>query len=81
MSKLKKFDFQYDKKKGDWVLKERGNDRAVRRFDTKGKGTKGGVLGGAIGQQGGSIAIRKKNGTIQEERTFPRSADPKKSPG
>jgi hypothetical protein len=38
---------------------------------------KGGVLGKAVGSGGGSVQIRKLDGTIQEERTFPRAADPK----
>lgn len=81
MAKLKKYDLSYDKKQGDWVLKERGADRATKRFDTKSVATKGGVLSGAIGKQGGSVAIRLKKGTIEEERTFPRSADPSSSEG
>jgi len=35
----------------------------------------------AVGSGGGSVKIQKKNGRIQEERTYPGSADPKKSPG
>lgn len=30
---------------------------------------------------GGSLRIHKKDGKIQEERTYPRSRDPKRSPG
>lgn len=81
MSKLRKFDLTRDRKNDDWVLKERGAERATRRFETKDEGTKGGVLGGALGQQGGSVVIHDMKGKIQEERTFPRSADPKESPG
>jgi hypothetical protein len=28
-----------------------------------------------------SVRIRRKNGTVQEERTYPRSADPRRSRG
>ncbi|MER9474366.1 hypothetical protein [Mesorhizobium sp. M0520] len=35
----------------------------------------------AVGKGGGSVRIKKLDGTIQEERTFPRSADPKDTPG
>lgn len=31
--------------------------------------------------KGGSLKIHKVNGEIQEERTYPRKADPKKSKG
>jgi len=81
MANLRKFDFTFDKKNDDWVLRQRGAASATRRFKTKEDGTKGGVLGGAIGKEGGSVVIHKKDGVIQQERTFPRSADPKKSPG
>jgi len=42
--------------------------------------TKGGVLEKTVGGKG-SIRIRKRNGKIQEERTYPRSADPRGSKG
>jgi hypothetical protein len=32
-------------------------------------------------QDGGSVRIHKEDGKIQEERTFPRERDPKRSPG
>jgi hypothetical protein len=79
--KLKKFTLSQDPKRGDWPLKRDGSDRAVARFETKAAATAGGVLSGAIGKQGGSVKIKKTDGTYQEERTFPRSRDPKKSPG
>ncbi|MER9533049.1 DUF2188 domain-containing protein [Mesorhizobium sp. M0309] len=81
MAKLPKFELMHDKAKGDWVLKAQGADKATRRFETKGIATAGGVLESAIGKGGGSVRIKKMDGTIQEERTFPGSADPKKSPG
>jgi hypothetical protein len=81
MAKLRKFDLVHDKVKDDWALKNRESGRTVKRFENKSEGTKGGVLSGAIGQQGGSVVIRKMDGKIQEERTFPGSADPKGSPG
>jgi hypothetical protein len=48
----------------------------VKTFKEKAKATKGGVLSRAIGGRG-SVRIKKRNGRIQEERTFPRSADPR----
>ncbi len=81
MAKLPKFTLSHDKKKDDWVLKNDTTDRTVKRFDTKTVATKGGVLPKAIGSGGGSVKIKKENGVFQEERTFPRSKDPKKSKG
>jgi hypothetical protein len=39
------------------------------------------VLSRALGKEGGSVKIEKISGGYQEERTFPRSADPRKSKG
>lgn len=78
---LPKYHLTKDAKKGDWKLAQEGADRATRRFDKKAEATKGGVLADAIGKGGGSVRIHKADGPIQEERTFPRSKDPKGSPG
>jgi hypothetical protein len=34
-----------------------------------------------VTEQQGSLKIHKPDGTFEEERTYPRSADPQKSPG
>lgn len=81
MTNLRKFTLSKDKQKDDWVLSEEGADRARKRFSTKAEATKGGSLQKALGTQGGSVRIRKEDGRIQEERTFPRSRDPKNTPG
>jgi hypothetical protein len=78
---LRRFTLSKDAKKGDWELREDGAGRATKRFDTKGEATKGGVLADALGREGGSVKVRKEDGTYQEERTFPRSADPRRSKG
>ena len=39
------------------------------------------ALAAALGKEGGSVKIRKLDGKFQEERTYPRSKDPKRSPG
>ena len=41
----------------------------------------GGVLERAVGKPGGTVRIHKVDGTFEEERTFPRSRDPRQSPG
>lgn len=81
MSKLPKYTLSFDQKKQDWKLQKDGSDRATKRFETKADGTAGGVLSDAIGKEGGSVMIEKKHGGYQEERTFPRDRDPKKTPG
>lgn len=80
MPKLPRFTLSHDKGSDDWKLKDQVG-RTVKSFDTKGDATAGGVLKKAIGPDGGSVRIHKERGGFQEERTFPRSADPKKSPG
>ena len=81
MAKLPKYTLSFDEKKGDWALKQDGAPRAKKRFERKSDATAGGALEATLGSGGGSVKIKKQNGRIQEERTFPRSADPKKSPG
>jgi hypothetical protein len=78
---LRKLDLVKDKAKGDWKLEPQGGGRAVKRYDTKEDAVRGGALSDALGKQGGSVRIHKQDGKIQEERTFPRSRDPKDSKG
>ena len=80
-SDLPKLALVKDAKRGDWKLEPEGGGRAKARFETKGQATAGGVLADALGKKGGSVRIHKVDGEIQEERTYPRDADPKSSPG
>ena len=80
-SKLRRFMLAKDKERDDWVLREQGASRARKRFATKSDALAAGALAAALGQAGGSVRIRKENGRIQEERTFPRSRDPRGSSG
>ena len=66
---------------GTWALKRDGAARATKTFNTKAEATAGGALAAAIGREGGSVKIQLANGRIEEERTFPASADPSSSPG
>lgn len=81
MARLPKFTLSKDRSKGDWPLINDTSDQVVKRFETKGEATKGGVLERAVGPEGGSVKIKKLDGRIQEERTFPGSKDPPKSKG
>jgi hypothetical protein len=80
MAKLPRYSLAHDDKSKRWVLKHEGTGKSVKTFGTKAAATKGGVLEKAVGGKG-SVRIRKRNGKIQEERTYPRSADPRGSRG
>lgn len=80
MAKLAKYTLSHDDTKKRWVLKHDVTGQAVKSFATKAAATKGGVLERAVGKSG-SVKIKKRNGKIQEERTYPRSADPRGSKG
>ncbi|WP_370322851.1 DUF2188 domain-containing protein [Oricola sp.] len=73
--------FHLVEKDDKWRLEPEGGGRAKRVFDSKAEATAGGALKDALGKHGGSVRIHKRDGEIQEERTFPRSKDPKNSPG
>ncbi len=71
MAKLPKFSLSLDKDRGDWVLKQDGSSRAKKRYPTKADAMAAGVLAKAVGKDGGSVKIKKTNGRIQQERTYP----------
>lgn len=79
-NKLPKFTLEKNEKTDRWDLVNDKTDRTVKSFDTKAEATKGGALEKAVGGTG-SVKIQKENGRFQEERTYPGSADPQKSPG
>ncbi len=81
MAKLPKYTLEYHEKKDKWVLENDKTDKTVKSFETKADATKRGALKRALGEDGGSVKIQKTNGRFQEERTFPRSADPRRSKG
>lgn len=80
MAKLPKFTASYNDNKEKWQVLNDKTDKVVKTFGTKEDMTARGVLRKAIGGEG-SVKIQKVNGKFQEERTYPRSADPKKSKG
>ena len=81
MAKLPKYTLTHNEKKDRWDLTKDGSDRPKTTFDIKTDATKGGALEKALGKDGGSVKIQKVDGDFQEERTYPRAADPKRSPG
>jgi hypothetical protein len=71
----------YDITKDDdyWKLTKRGNDRASLTAETKQEIIK--MTSEFMSDKTGSVKIHKENGRIQEERTYPKKADPHKSKG
>lgn len=81
MARIPKYTLEKDERKDRWELQQDSNGKVVRTFDTKEEATARGVLKRAVGKEGGSVRIQKENGRFQEERTFPRSRDPRSSKG
>ena len=75
-AKLPRFSLTHNDKSKKWDLKKEGSGDVVKSFATKAAATKGGVLEKAVSGMG-SVRIRKRDGRIQEERTYPRSMDPR----
>jgi hypothetical protein len=80
MAKLPRFSLSQNEKTKKWELNTEGSGAVVKTFARKAAATKGGVLEKAVSGMG-SVRIRKRNGKIQEERTYPRSMDPRGSKG
>ena len=66
---------------GDWKLTEDGSGRVLSRFPSKTEALGGRLSDFAEGDSGISVKIQLENGTLEEERTYPRSLDPRKSEG
>jgi glutathionylspermidine synthase len=81
MAKLPKYTLSFNDRKEKWDLHKDKTNSLIKSFETKDNATKGGVLKKTIGKEGGSVKIQKENGRFQEERTYPKSKDPKKSKG
>lgn len=82
MVPLKKATLAFNDKADEWQLRENKTHRLIEEWDTKAEATAGGELKGALGQNGGSVRIEYKTKSgFEEERTYPKSADPIKSKG
>jgi len=62
-----------------WELKKAGADRASKRSTTKQELV--GSLADFFEGKTASVKIHKADGSIEEERTYPRSADPRQTRG
>ena len=78
MAMLPRFTLKHNKQNDGWDLKNQIGD-TLKSFSHKADATAGGVLAKAVRR--GTVRIHNRDGRIQEERTFPRSADPRRSPG
>ncbi|MFA6446121.1 MAG: DUF2188 domain-containing protein [Candidatus Paceibacterota bacterium] len=81
MTNLRRYTLTYNEGKESWDLESDKSGKVVKRYDTKEEATEGGVLKRVLGREGGSVKIQKEDGVYQEERTYPRSADPRSSKG
>ena len=64
-----------------WKLTKRGADRASETYPGMTKQDAVRQAAEFMQDHSGSLKIRNLDNTISEERTYPRSADPKRSPG
>ncbi|WP_296258374.1 MULTISPECIES: DUF2188 domain-containing protein [unclassified Pseudomonas] len=62
-----------------WALTKQGAERASKTAETKAEIIK--LASEFLDAKTASVKIHKEDGTIQEERTYPRSADPSTSKG
>ncbi len=77
--KLTRYSVAYNSANSRWELKNESTKEVVKKFKTKAVAIKGGVLEKAVKE--GSVRIKKRDGKIQEERTYPRNRDPRGSKG
>lgn len=80
-SKLPKLTLTYIERTSTWSLKQDKTGKTIKKFDDKQDATKRGILKKLLGKIGGSVKIQKMDGDFQEERTYPKSKDPKGSEG
>ena len=71
--------YHLTKKKDEWRLEKAGSNRAVVKAPTKAEAIQ--KMRKHMSKNEGSVRIHKENGRIQEERTYPRGKDPRKSKG
>jgi len=62
-----------------WELRKEGSSRASKQASTKEELLRG--IAAFFAGKTASVKIHKKDGKFQEERTYPRNADPRKSKG
>ncbi len=78
MAKQKDYSVEKRSSKAGWKVKQGG--KVVAKTDTKAQAVKS-ATAAASEDKKASVVIRKADGRIQEERTYPRGSDPRKSKG
>jgi len=78
MPMLPRFTLKHNKRTGGWDLNDETGE-TLKSFSTKAQAIASGVLERTV--KPGTVRIHKEDGTLQQELTFPRSADPRSSPG
>ncbi|MCU0680138.1 MAG: DUF2188 domain-containing protein [Planctomycetes bacterium] len=81
MNILIKYTLSHNRDNKNWELKEDKTKEILVSFPIKKRALSKGVLKKVLGNNGGSVKVKNIKGGFQEERTFPRSKDPKKSEG
>jgi len=71
--------YHLTKRKNEWRLEKAGSDRALVKASTKAEAVR--KMRRYMKNRKGSVRIHKVDGKIQEERTYPRGADPRSSRG
>lgn len=71
--------YHISKNQQRWELVKEGAQRASKTASTKAEITQ--IASDYLQDKTASLKIHKEDGTIQEERTFPRAADPRKTKG
>ncbi len=71
--------YHITKKGNKWRFGKVGSQRSISNSDTKAEAIK--KMRGHMENKTGSVKIHKENGQFQEERTYQRRDDPKKTPG
>lgn len=71
--------YHITKKEDVWRFKKEGSDKAIKNSETKSEAIK--HMQNYMSNRTGSVKIHKENNRIQEERTYQRKDDPRKSKG
>ena len=66
-------------KSGEWRFSKENTSESIETFETKEAGVN--YAQDYMNKNGGSLKIHNMDGKIEEERTYPQSADPSNSPG
>jgi hypothetical protein len=74
------YDVTFDAAKKDWRVTTPDSTRAVARAGTKVAAVEQAVVK-AKNTPMAQVRIHTKNGRIESERTYPRSSDPRRTPG